>query len=55
MIRLNASLVEDLNHKPDGLRRALRQAPELEHSTIPPCLYALYSIKPGAIPEIAGL
>jgi hypothetical protein len=37
------------------LRRALQNAIELEHATIPPYLYALYSLKPGANLEIAGL
>lgn len=31
---------------PDGLREALRTAIRLEHATIPPYLYALYSLKP---------
>lgn len=34
---------------------ALQQAVELEHSTIPPYLCGLYSIKPGANPEIAEI
>jgi hypothetical protein len=38
-----------------GLRKALQVAIELEHSTIPPYLYALYSLMPGANAEIAGL
>jgi Ferritin-like len=37
------------------LRRKLQLAIELEHSTIPPYLYALYSIKDGSNLEIAGL
>ncbi|MCH8617575.1 ferritin-like protein [Undibacterium sp. TS12] len=37
------------------LHLALQQAIELEHSTIPPYLTALYSIKPGANIEVAQL
>ncbi len=37
------------------LLTALQQAIELEHSTIPPYLCALYSIKPGANVEVAEL
>ena len=43
-LRPDASL-PDLAH-PDGLRDALRAAIRLEHATIPPYLYALYSLKP---------
>jgi hypothetical protein len=39
----------------EDLHDALQQAIELEHSTIPPYMTALYSIKPGANPEVAGL
>jgi hypothetical protein len=55
MIRLKPELFADLNGTLDGLKRALQNAIELEHSTIPPYLYALYSIKPGANLEVAGL
>ncbi len=55
MIRLKASLFADLNGTVEGLRSALQNAIELEHATIPTYLYALYSIKPGANLEIAGL
>lgn len=37
------------------LRHNLQTAIELEHSTIPPYLYALYSIKDGCNIEVAGL
>lgn len=37
------------------LRSTLQTAIELEHSTIPPYLYALYSIKPGCNPEVAAI
>lgn len=46
MIQLKAQLFADLNGTLPGLKRALQNAIELEHSTIPPYLYALYSIKP---------
>jgi rubrerythrin len=40
---------------PEGLRDALQTAIRLEHSTLPPYLYALYSIEPGKNTEIAAL
>jgi len=43
-----------LDSKPD-LMQALQLAVELEHSTIPPYLTALYSIKAGANGEVADL
>jgi Ferritin-like len=55
MIRLTPELFADLDGTIGGLRRALQNAIELEHSTIPPYLYALYSIKPGSNPDVAGL
>lgn len=55
MIRLKAELFNDLNGTVEGLRCALQNAIELEHATIPPYLYALYSLKPGANLEVAGL
>ena len=55
MIRLSASLIQKLDGTLAGLRSALQNALELEHSTIPPYLYALYSIKPGENAEIAEL
>jgi hypothetical protein len=39
----------------EDLMQALQLAIELEHSTIPPYLCALYSIKPGTNVEVAGL
>lgn len=39
----------------DDIKQALQLAIELEHSTIPPYLTALYSIKPGLNTEVAGL
>jgi hypothetical protein len=37
------------------LRTTLQSAIELEHATIPPYLYALYSIKPGCNAEVTGI
>jgi len=39
----------------DDLREHLQWAIELEHSTLPPYLCALYSIKPGTNPEAVGV
>ncbi|GGS89952.1 ferritin-like domain-containing protein [Streptomyces cinerochromogenes] len=39
----------------DDLRHALQLALELEHSTIPPYLYALFSLKPGRNHEVAEI
>jgi Ferritin-like len=55
MIRLQAEVTSKLDDTVEGLRAALQNAIELEHSTIPPYLYALYSLKPGANKEIAGI
>src|SRR5277367_4613490 len=55
MIRLKSELFATLNGTVEGLRRALQKAIELEHATIPPYLYALYSLKPGTNLEIAGV
>jgi ferritin-like protein len=55
MIRLQASLIQGLDGTLAGLWNALQSAIELEHSTIPPYLYALYSIKQGHNKEIAEL
>jgi hypothetical protein len=54
MIRLKSELFATLNGTVEGLRCALQKAIELEHATIPPYLYALYSLKPGSNLEIAG-
>jgi rubrerythrin len=54
MITLKPELAQDLDDV-HGLRGALQSAIELEHSTIPPYLYALYSIAPGRNAEIAAL
>lgn len=59
MIRLKKSLIADTaqDHaaRLSVLRLNLQIAIELEHSTIPPYLYALYSIKDGCNREIATL
>jgi hypothetical protein len=39
----------------ENMKYALQMAIELEHSTIPPYLYALYSIKPDCNAVVAGL
>jgi len=55
MIKLRPDLLAALNSGPDGLRQALQIAIRLEFATIPPYLYALYSIKPAQNRDIAGL
>jgi len=55
MIRLKAQLLAGLAGSLPGLKRALQSAIELEHATIPPYLYALYSLKRNRNREIAGL
>lgn len=59
MIRVKAALLTSDENTFEGrlrtLKRALQTAIELEHSTIPPYLYALYSIKTGANLEAATL
>ena len=55
MIRLQAEVTSKLNNTVEGLRAALQNAIELEHSTIPPYLYALYSLKPGTNRVIAEI
>ncbi len=46
MLLIKPQLVENLGSV-DGLRSALQSAIELEHATIPPYLYALYSLGAG--------
>lgn len=56
MIRLRSSLVESITDGDKGsVLAALQEALELEHSTIPPYLYALYSIVPGRNDTIADI
>lgn len=46
MIQLKPEVFSTFNRTPEGLYGALQLAIELEHSTIPPYLYALYSLDP---------
>lgn len=46
MLLLRPELVKEIETEA-GLRRAVQGAIRLEHSTIPPYLYALYSLEPG--------
>jgi hypothetical protein len=55
MIRMKAEAVRNLNYTLDGLKKSLQQAVELEHATIPPYLFALYSLQPGANKTIQSL
>src|ERR1700679_2159733 len=55
MIRLQTEVTSKLNNTVEGLRAALQNAIELEHSAIPPYLYALYSLKPGTNGELAEI
>lgn len=48
MIRLRREIVSRASDGLDGLKCALQAAIELEHATIPPYLYALYSVKQGS-------
>ena len=45
-MQMRAHLVGSIT-SPESLREHLQRAIELEHSTIPPYLCALYSIEPG--------
>lgn len=55
MILLKAELVTLTNMGLEGLRSALQAAIQLEHSTLPPYLYALYSIQPGKNVAVARI
>ena len=55
MIRLHPELVNRANEGLDGLKAALQSAIELEHATLPPYLYALYSIKEGTNQHLAKM
>ena len=55
MIQIKAELLNDLNDTLPGLKCAMQKAIELEHATMPPYLYAMYSIKADANREIVGL
>ena len=55
MIWLRAEVAATLDAGVHGVRDALQVAIKLEHSTIPPYLYALYSLKPGSNSKIAKI
>lgn len=58
MIRLERSLIKDLVVEAPtaaSIQTSLQNAVELEHATIPPYLYALYSLIPGSNDIIAGI
>lgn len=56
MIRVRSELLAGLGGPDhDAVLTALQNAVELEHSTIPPYLYALYSLAPDANKEIADI
>jgi hypothetical protein len=54
MLLIKPELVQNLDTL-EGVQLGLQNAIELEHSTIPPYLYALYSLTPGSNTEIANL
>lgn len=55
MILLKSEVAANLDGSLPGVRRALQQAIELEHATLPAYLYALYSLKPDTNDRIASL
>ena len=55
MIRLRAEVTSRVADGLDGLKSALQSAIELEHATLPPYLYALYSIRPGSNTRVAAI
>src|SRR5579872_2561829 len=55
MIQLKPEVFASFNMTPEGLYKALQTAIELEHSTIPPYLYALYSLDPARNASIYAL
>jgi hypothetical protein len=54
LLLLRPEIVQNLDTV-EGLRCALQTAIKLEHSTIPPYLYALYSLKPGRNASVADI
>lgn len=54
MLQLKPELFESLDAA-GGIAASLQQAIQLEHATIPPYLYALYSLKPGSNTAIGAL
>lgn len=57
MLRIDSKYINEINdaEKPEDLQPMLQNAIELEHSTIPPYLTALFSIKPGTEQEAATI
>jgi Ferritin-like len=55
MIWMKPEVVKRLDNTIEGLRSALQLAIKLEHATIPPYLYALYSLKPGTNTLVAQI
>lgn len=55
MIRLRAEVASRAADGLDGLKSALQSAIELEHATLPPYLYALYSIRLGSNNRVAAI
>jgi hypothetical protein len=55
MIRLRAEVTSRVADGLDGLKSALQSAIELEQATLPPYLYALYSIRPGSNNRLAAI
>jgi hypothetical protein len=55
MIILDPQVNASLDGTLEGLRRALQQALEIEHATIPPYLYAFYSLAPTSNHQIRGI
>ena len=55
MIQLKPEVFSTFDKTLEGLHRALQFAIELEHSTIPPYLYALYSLDPSRNASIYAL
>ena len=57
MIRIQRSIVQGVQSatKPEDLHQYLQSAIQLEHSTIPPYLTAMMSLKPGTNDRIASL
>ena len=57
MIRIQSSMVDGLGENPDlaAVQAALTSAIQLEHSTIPLYLYALYSLDPARNGKICDL
>lgn len=54
MLLMKPDLVERLD-TPEGLQEALQSAVMLEHSTIPPYLYALFSVDPKKNPSVSAI